>query len=102
MSNTAEAVPVAPRQAAIAPPPRSLADLPMFAETPQQAAAGFRALLLQREVNNLRAAIAELLAAARAAEEVLARQKWVDDSPDPEAAALRALRAAIARLGGLA
>ncbi len=37
-----------------------------------------------------------LLDAARAAEAIFARQKWRDDSNDPEAVALRKLRAAIA------
>lgn len=38
-----------------------------------------------------------LLAAARLAEAVIARGKWLDTSSDPEAVALRALRAAIAK-----
>jgi len=42
----------------------------------------------------------ELLDAARAAEAVLGRQQWRQDSPDPEAVALRLLRAAIARADG--
>lgn len=41
------------------------------------------------------AAAPELLEAARKAEAVLARGKWLDTSPDPEAVALRELRAAI-------
>ena len=42
----------------------------------------------------------DLLEAARAAEAVFARQKWLTDSPDPEAVALFKLRAAIARATG--
>jgi hypothetical protein len=37
-----------------------------------------------------------LLCAARAAEAIFALQKWREDSPDPEAVALRMLRRAIA------
>jgi hypothetical protein len=37
-----------------------------------------------------------LLCAARAAEAIFARQKWREDSTDPEAVALRMLRRAIA------
>jgi hypothetical protein len=48
------------------------------------------------------AAAPELLDAAIAAEAVLARGKWVDGSTDPEAVALRGLRAAIAKATGAA
>jgi len=41
------------------------------------------------------AAAPDLLAAAIQAEAVLARGKWLESSTDPEAVALRALRAAI-------
>jgi hypothetical protein len=47
------------------------------------------------------AAAPDLLDAARLAEAVLARDQWRDDAPDPEAVALRALRAAIASAEGL-
>lgn len=43
------------------------------------------------------AASPDLYAAAELAEAVLARGKWVEGSPDPEAVALRALRAALAK-----
>jgi hypothetical protein len=46
------------------------------------------------------AAAPDLLHAARAAEAVLGRQKWIDSSTDPEAIALRMLRAAIALATG--
>lgn len=46
------------------------------------------------------AAAPDLLEAAQLAESVLARGKWLDTSPDPEAVALRALRAAIAKAIG--
>jgi hypothetical protein len=42
----------------------------------------------------------ELLCAARAAEAIFARQKWREDSNDPEAVALRMLRRAIAGAEG--
>lgn len=45
----------------------------------------------------LHAAAPDLLKAAQAAEAVLAKQNWRDDSTDPEAVALRMLRAAIAK-----
>jgi hypothetical protein len=41
----------------------------------------------------------KLLAAAKAAEAALARQKWIDTGTDPEAIALRQLREAIAAAG---
>lgn len=41
----------------------------------------------------------KLLAAAKIAEAVLAGQRWLDTSGDPEAVALRELRAAIAAAG---
>lgn len=44
--------------------------------------------------------IAQLLDAARAAEAVLGRQKWLEGSTDPEAVALSKLRAAIATTTG--
>lgn len=44
--------------------------------------------------------IAQLLDAARAAEAVLGRQKWIEGSTDPEAVALFNLRAAIAKATG--
>lgn len=46
-------------------------------------------------------ALSELLAAAALAEAVLAKGRWVEDSADPEAVALRALRAAVARAVGV-
>lgn len=46
--------------------------------------------------------IATLLDAARAAEVVLGRQKWIEGSTDPEAVALVKLRAAIAMASGSA
>lgn len=45
----------------------------------------------------LLAAAPDLYEAAQLAEAVLARGKWLESSNDPEAVALRALRAAIAR-----
>lgn len=42
----------------------------------------------------------DLLAAAQAAEAIFSRQGWAPDGPDPEAVALRLLRAAIARTQG--
>lgn len=41
----------------------------------------------------------ELVEAAKSAEAIFARQKWVDGSTDPEAAALRKLRTALASAG---
>lgn len=41
--------------------------------------------------------INELLDAARKAEAIFARARWLDTGPDPEAVALRELRAAIAK-----
>lgn len=49
---------------------------------------------------NLIAAAPDLLDVARAAEAIFARQKWATDSNDPEAVALRKLRAVIARATG--
>jgi hypothetical protein len=46
------------------------------------------------------AAAPELLEAAHAAEAVLGKQKWLEGSTDPEAGALRQLRAAIAKATG--
>lgn len=50
----------------------------------------------------LLAAAPELLAAAEAAKAILGRQKWLDTSTDPEALALRQLRAAIVKATGIA
>ena len=61
------------------------------------------AMLAAREVTQTRDennTTTDLLGAARAAEAVLARQKWREDSNDPEAVALRLLRAAIAKATG--
>lgn len=44
--------------------------------------------------------LAQLLDAARAAEAILGRQKWVEGSTDPEAVALFKLRAAVAKATG--
>lgn len=46
------------------------------------------------------AAAPDLLEAARAAGDILARGKWLDTSPDSEAVALRALCDAIAKATG--
>lgn len=62
---------------------------------------GAAASLEEADANErLFAAGPELLAAAIEAEAIFTRQRWRADSPDPEAIALRALRAAISKATG--
>lgn len=76
-------------------PTEFLENLSMLGETITD-----RVKALKQEADEANKQRDDLLAAARAAESVFARQKWRDDSPDPEAVALRMLRAAIARAEG--
>jgi hypothetical protein len=55
-----------------------------------------RGVVTERQHSRLEDSHFGLLCAARAAEAIFARQKWREDSPDPEAVALRMLRRAIA------
>jgi hypothetical protein len=55
-----------------------------------------RGVMPERQHSRLVGSHFGLLCAARAAEAIFARQKWREDSSDPEAVALRMLRRAIA------
>ena len=62
----------------------------------------FRQTLAELDADQvLIAAAPELLGAAVKAAAVLAKGRWLDSSDDPEAVALRALRAAIAKATGV-
>jgi hypothetical protein len=59
-----------------------------------------RGVMSERQHSRLVGSHFGLLCAARAAEAIFARQKWREDSTDPEAVALRMLRRAISGAEG--